>query len=84
MQNGAPAASTISRPAARGKTTVDRLPLVVHVLAAGTFLMLTTEFVIAGILPAIAGDLGISLAQASSLITVFAVGMVIGAPCWHC
>ncbi|MCT1615611.1 MFS transporter [Kocuria indica] len=80
MQNGAPAASTISRPAARGKTTVDRLPLVVHVLAAGTFLMLTTEFVIAGILPAIAGDLGISLAQASSLITVFAVGMVIGAP----
>lgn len=57
-----------------------RLPLVVHVLALGTFLMLTTEFVVAGILPEIAGDLGISWGQAGSLITVFAVGMIIGAP----
>lgn len=80
MQNEAPAASDTSRPAARGKAAGDRLPLVVYILAAGTFLMLTTEFVIAGILPEISGDLGISLAQAGSLITVFAVGMVIGAP----
>ncbi|KXP11015.1 MFS transporter [Tsukamurella pulmonis] len=57
-----------------------RLPLVVHVLALGTFLMLTTEFVVAGILPEIAGDLNVSLGQAGSLITVFAVGMVVGAP----
>jgi DHA1 family inner membrane transport protein len=28
-----------------------RLPLVVHVRAVGTFLMLTTEFVVAGPLP---------------------------------
>ncbi len=33
-----------------------RLPLVIHVLALGTFLMGTTEFVVAGLLPAIAGD----------------------------
>ena len=57
-----------------------RLPLVVYVLALGTFLMLTTEFVVAGILPEVAGDLQISLAQAGSLITVFAAGMIIGAP----
>jgi predicted MFS family arabinose efflux permease len=57
-----------------------RLPLVVYVLALGTFLMLTTEFVVAGILPEVAGDLRISLAQAGALITVFAVGMIIGAP----
>ncbi|MCS4592873.1 MFS transporter [Brevibacterium sediminis] len=80
MHNEAPAASDTSKPAARGKSAGDRLPLVVYILAAGTFLMLTTEFVIAGILPEIAGDLDISLAQAGSLITVFAVGMVIGAP----
>ena len=57
-----------------------RLPLVVHVLAVGTFLMLTTEFVVAGLLPEIAGDLQVSVAQAGLLITVFAVGMVVGAP----
>ncbi len=57
-----------------------RLPMVVYVLAVGTFLMLTTEFVVAGILSEVAGDLQVSLAQAGSLITVFAVGMIVGAP----
>ncbi len=63
-----------------GTTTDSRLPLVVYVLALGTFLMLTSEFVVAGILPQIAGDLGVGIAQAGSLITVFAIGMVVGAP----
>lgn len=61
-------------------TASSGLPLVVYVLALGTFLMLTTEFVVAGILPEIATDLRISLAEAGSLITVFAIGMIIGAP----
>ncbi|MGW9551847.1 MFS transporter [Citricoccus zhacaiensis] len=56
------------------------LPLVVYVLALGTFLMLTTEFIVAGILPQMAGDLGVGVAEAGSLITVFALGMVVGAP----
>src|SRR4051794_41505378 len=56
------------------------LPLVIHVLALGTFLMGTTEFVVAGLLPEIAGDLEVSVAQAGLLITVFAVGMIAGAP----
>ena len=56
------------------------LPLVVYVLALGTFLMLTSEFVVAGILPLIAGDLQVSVAQTGALITVFAMGMVVGAP----
>lgn len=56
------------------------LPLAVYVLALGTFLMLTSEFVVAGILPQIAGDLGVRVAEAGSLITVFAIGMVVGAP----
>src|SRR3712207_1400782 len=42
--------------------------------------MLTTEFVVAGLLPEIAGDLQVSVAQAGLLITVFAAGMVVGAP----
>jgi DHA1 family inner membrane transport protein len=42
--------------------------------------MLTSEFVVAGILPLIASDMQVSVAQAGSLITVFAIGMVVGAP----
>jgi DHA1 family inner membrane transport protein len=57
-----------------------RLPLVVHVLALGTFLMGTTEFIVAGLLPEIAGDVQVSVARAGLLITVFAVGIIIGAP----
>ncbi|WP_106972652.1 MFS transporter [Streptomyces yerevanensis] len=57
-----------------------RLPPVVYVLALGTFLMGTTEFVVAGLLPEMAGDLRVSVARAGLLITVFAVGMIVGAP----
>ncbi|MEV4364891.1 MFS transporter [Nonomuraea sp. NPDC049625] len=57
-----------------------RLPLVTYVLAAGTFLMGTTEFVVAGILPEIAHDLGITVANAGLTITVFAIGMIVGTP----
>ncbi|MBZ4019483.1 MFS transporter [Streptomyces purpurogeneiscleroticus] len=57
-----------------------RLPFVIHVLALGTFLMGTTEFVVAGLLSEMAGDLEVSVARAGLLITVFAVGMIIGAP----
>ena len=57
-----------------------KLPLVVYVLALGTFLMATTEFVVAGLLPDIATDLNISVGQAGLSITVFAIGMIVGAP----
>ncbi|MEU9853513.1 MFS transporter [Streptomyces sp. NPDC047974] len=61
-------------------TRAGRLPLVVWVLAAGTFLMGTTEFAIAGLLPQIAGDLGVGLSHAGLLITAFAIGMIVGGP----
>jgi predicted MFS family arabinose efflux permease len=57
-----------------------RLPFVIYALALGTFLMGTTEFVVAGLLPEIAGELHVSVAQAGLTITVFAVGMILGAP----
>ncbi|MFF0009733.1 MFS transporter [Streptomyces tibetensis] len=57
-----------------------RLPPVVYVLALGTFLMGTTEFVVAGLLPEIASDVHVTVARAGLLITVFAVGMIVGAP----
>ncbi|MFF4169658.1 MFS transporter [Streptomyces sp. NPDC001744] len=61
-------------------TPAGKLPLVVWVLAAGTFLMGTTEFVIAGLLPQIAGDLGTGVSHAGLLITAFAIGMIVGGP----
>ena len=60
--------------------TRTRLPSVVYVLAAGIFLMGTTEFVIAGLLPDVAADLGVDVAAAGILITAFAVGMIVGPP----
>ncbi|CAM5337822.1 sugar efflux transporter [Streptomyces alboniger] len=66
-------------PSAAGAPAA-KLPLVVWVLAAGTFLMGTTEFVIAGLLPQMAGDLGTSVSHADLLITAFAIGMIVGGP----
>ncbi|MFE4579430.1 MFS transporter [Streptomyces chartreusis] len=57
-----------------------RMPFVVRVLAAGTFLMGTTEFVVAGLLPEMAADLNVSVSHAGLLITAFAVGMIVGGP----
>lgn len=59
---------------------MSRMPLLIYVLAAGVFLMGTTEFIVAGILPEIAADLGVSVASAGLTITVFAVGMIVGTP----
>jgi hypothetical protein len=56
-----------------------RLPLVIYVLAVGTFVMGTTEFVVAGLLPGIAADYSTTVAGAGLAITVFAVGMIVGA-----
>ncbi|GHD29049.1 MFS transporter [Streptomyces violarus] len=64
----------------RERPPTTRLPLVIHVLALGTFLMGTSEFVVAGLLPEMAGELRVTVAQAGLLITVFAVGMIVGAP----
>lgn len=58
----------------------QRLPLVTYILAAGVFLMGTSEFVVAGILPEISEDLGTSIAQTGMMITVFAIGMIVGTP----
>ncbi|MFW0786324.1 MFS transporter [Gordonia sp. CPCC 206044] len=66
----------------RSSRSVDHtgFPPLIHVLALGTFLMGTTEFIVAGLLPQIADDLRITVARAGLMITVFAVGMIVGTP----
>ncbi|GLW93302.1 MFS transporter [Actinokineospora globicatena] len=57
-----------------------RLPLGVYLLAFSLLAMGSAEFLVAGVLPAIAVDLGISLSAAGALITAFAIAVVIGGP----
>lgn len=49
-------------------------------LAIGAFGIGTTEFLMMGVLPLVAADLGESLPSASAYITAYAVGVVLGAP----
>jgi MFS transporter, DHA1 family, inner membrane transport protein len=56
------------------------LPLPLLALALAAFAIGTTEFVIVGLLPAVARDLGASLPQAGLLVTGYALGVAVGAP----
>ncbi|TAP28475.1 MFS transporter [Arthrobacter sp. S41] len=58
----------------------QRLPLIVWMLGVVTFVMGTTEMIVAGLLPEVAGALDVSIAQAGLMITIYALGMVIGTP----
>lgn len=49
-------------------------------LALAVFAMGTSEFMLAGVLPAIAEDLSVTVGSAGALVSGFAAGMVIGAP----
>ncbi|MEV4508120.1 MFS transporter [Dactylosporangium sp. NPDC049525] len=56
------------------------MPLALLALAIGAFGVGTTEFVIMGLLPNVAADLGISIPTAGNLVSAYALGVVIGAP----
>ncbi|MGW2558367.1 Cmx/CmrA family chloramphenicol efflux MFS transporter [Streptomyces sp. NPDC001514] len=56
------------------------MPLAVHILGLSVFALGTSEFMLSGLLPPIAEDLGVSIPRAGLLISAFAIGMVIGAP----
>ncbi|MEU5087634.1 MFS transporter [Streptomyces sp. NPDC021356] len=57
-----------------------RLPVGVYLLAFSLFAMGSAEFLLAGVLPAVAADLKVSLSSAGFLITAFALGVVVGGP----
>lgn len=63
-----------------GTSSRTRIPRVVPLLALSTFVLGTSEFMIAGLLPEIAADLRITIPQAGYLISAFAIGMIVGAP----
>ncbi|MFD2473094.1 MFS transporter [Amycolatopsis silviterrae] len=56
------------------------MPPVLFVLASAVFAQGTSEFILSGLLPQIAADTGVSLGTAGLLTSLFAAGMVVGAP----
>ena len=56
------------------------MPRALLALAIGAFGIGTTEFVVMGMLPEIADDLGVSVSAVGLLISAYAVGVVLGAP----
>jgi DHA1 family inner membrane transport protein len=56
------------------------MPLALYALTAGAFGIGVTEFVIMGLLLEVSADLGVTIATAGSLISGYALGVVVGAP----
>ena len=56
------------------------MPIAIFALAIASFGIGTTEFVIMGLLPEVAADLGVSIPSAGLLITGYAIGVVVGGP----
>ncbi|WP_051165497.1 MFS transporter [Nocardia testacea] len=56
------------------------MPLALLALTLGAFGIGTTEFVVVGLLPDIAGTYGVSIPTAGLLVTGYALGVVAGAP----
>lgn len=56
------------------------MPIAIWALAIATFGIGTTEFVIAGLLPSIAVEFGISVSTAGHMATSYALGVFVGAP----
>ncbi len=57
-----------------------RLALALLALALGGFTIGTGEFVAMGLLPEVAGGIGVSIPDAGQTISAYAIGVVIGAP----
>lgn len=56
------------------------MPVALLALATGAFGIGTTEFVIVGLLPEVAADLGVSIPAAGLLVSGYALSVAVGAP----
>ncbi|WP_312596662.1 MFS transporter [Stutzerimonas nitrititolerans] len=56
------------------------MPIALLALTLSAFAIGTTEFVIVGLIPTIAGDLAVSLPSAGLLVSLYALGVAVGAP----
>jgi predicted MFS family arabinose efflux permease len=56
------------------------MPLALWALTLSAFAIGTTEFVIVGLIPTIAASLGVTLPSAGLLVSLYALGVAVGAP----
>lgn len=56
------------------------MPPAVPLLALGLFTMVTSEFLVGGLMPQMAEDLGTGITRIGHLVTAFAVAMALGGP----
>ncbi|HLU73941.1 MAG TPA: Cmx/CmrA family chloramphenicol efflux MFS transporter, partial [Nonomuraea sp.] len=56
------------------------MPLAVYILGVAIFAQGTSELMLAGLLPELSADLGVSVPDAGLLISGFAIGMLVGGP----
>ncbi|MBY5992537.1 MFS transporter [Ferrimonas balearica] len=56
------------------------MPIALLALTLSAFAIGTTEFVIVGLIPTMAADLGVSIPSAGLLVSLYALGVAIGAP----
>ena len=56
------------------------MPPALFALTIAAYAIGTTEFVIVGLLPTVAQDLGIDLPAAGLIVSVYALGVTFGAP----
>lgn len=61
-------------------STRPRLPLTIYLLGATIFSLVTAEFMIAGMMPALAEAFSVSLGEVGNLIAYYALGMALGGP----
>ena len=56
------------------------MPVAIWVLGAAIFAQGTSELMLAGLLPEVSADFAVSIPQAGLTVSVFALGMLVGAP----
>ncbi|WNW10017.1 MFS transporter [Pseudomonas sp. DTU_2021_1001937_2_SI_NGA_ILE_001] len=61
-------------------TDTSRLPPTVYLLGLTIFSLVTAEFMVAGMMPALADAFSVSLAEVGNLIAFYALGMALGGP----
>lgn len=66
--------------ATKQNQTKGGIPFAIWAITFCAFGIGTTEFVLVGLLPTIASDLGISISNTGSLVTLYALGVAIGGP----
>jgi MFS transporter, DHA1 family, inner membrane transport protein len=68
------------RPTRAPRAPEPRLRVALLALALGGFAIGTTEFVAMGLLPEIAGGVGVSVPTGGHVVSAYALGVVVGAP----